>query len=121
MARILVVDDDEDLRETVAFALRRGQYQVVEAADGREALKQMRQALPDLVLLDLMMPRLDGRGFLAARQADPSLASVPVVIMSAWHREAQTLREQGHVQAVLRKPFSTAELLRTVNRLLAED
>jgi signal transduction histidine kinase len=80
---VLVVDDDADSRRVAAGFLAEARARVREAADGESALAAMRRAIPDVVVLDLMMPVLDGFGVLAAMHADPRLARIPVVVLSA--------------------------------------
>src|SRR5688500_10739911 len=79
---VLVVDDDEDIRETVADVLRDAGYTVRVAADGSEALVEMRDCAPCVVLLDLMMPRIDGWQVVEEMRRDPELAEIPVCIVS---------------------------------------
>ena len=114
VARILVVDDDLDIRETLAEAMVLGGYLVSAAADGKVALEQARLNRPDLILLDLMMPVMSGWDFLKARRGEPPLASIPVVVVTAaFDREVE-----GAVE-VLQKPFDLARLLKIVARLCA--
>lgn len=112
--RILVVDDDETIRRLVSLILNRAGYAVVLAADGREALQQIEAARPDLVVLDLMMPVLDGWGVLAhlRRMSDPP----PVVILSAAGDRRRALRE-GATEC-LSKPFGFGHFVETCARVL---
>src|SRR5260370_17182715 len=89
---ILVIDDDRELCEGLAEYLSIQGYAVQYATNGREALRLLAdsQNRPALVLLDLMMPVLDGWGFLAARRRDPRLADLPVIILSGCHDVTQT-------------------------------
>ena len=80
---MLVVDDDADSRRVAARFLSDAKLDVREAADGETALVAMRRAVPDVIVLDLMMPVLDGFGVLAAMRADPLLVDVPVVVLTA--------------------------------------
>ena len=83
-ANILVVDDDADLRQTLQLLLDDSGYRVTAAASGQAALDQLLAgARPDLILLDLMMPEMNGWQFLERARADASLAAIPVVIMTA--------------------------------------
>lgn len=116
---ILVVDDDADVRGSTALALGLGGYDVLGAADGQEALDGLRRGpRPDLILLDLEMPGMDGWGFRREQLRDPALASIPVVLCSAvWDlpQHARTLQ----AVAWLKKPFSIDRLLDTVEKLCA--
>jgi DNA-binding response OmpR family regulator len=112
--RILVVDDDRDIRETLAEAMAHAGYLVNAAPDGKVALEQARLNLPNLILLDLMMPVMSGWDFLMARRGVPALASVPVVVVSAAFD-----REVDGAAMVLQKPFDLSGLLAIVARLCA--
>ncbi len=115
--RVLVVDDDEPIRNVVADVLSDEGYDVSLAVDGSEALTSCRESCPDLILLDLNMPGVDGRGFLAAYRLQEG-RHAPVVVFSAVsnaHREARDIVADGF----LRKPFLIADLAATVRRHLA--
>jgi len=101
---ILIVDDDPAVRATLGRALRRDGWRVVEAGDGREALEKLRRLRPRLILLDLIMPRLDGFEVMEALARDEALARIPVVVVTArdlTRDEAERLR--GHVEKVFKK------------------
>jgi CheY-like chemotaxis protein len=113
---ILVVEDESALRKTTAAALRLSGHTVVGADNGRQALVQVEEQRPDLVLLDLHMPEMDGWEFLRHLRAEARLADVPVVVMSAAPRiDAAAL----DAQAVFTKPFDLDELLAAVDELCA--
>src|SRR5262245_22552685 len=97
---ILVVEDDADTRESLRAVLEVARYDVRTASNGREALEVLaRIEAPGLILLDLMMPVMSGFEFLAARREDAALERIPVVIVSAWRREAEkTKGAQGFIQ-----------------------
>lgn len=108
---VLVVDDDVSIRKMIVAALRRdGITTFYEASNGREALDSMSRDHPDVVVLDLMMPILSGWDVLQARQKDPALSRIPVVIVSA-SRDAQIAEavDKG-ICAFLPKPFDIATL-----------
>src|SRR5438067_1467898 len=108
--RILLVDDDASLRAVVAETLRGEGYAVDEASDGAEALEQLRAAPPDLVLLDLAMPVVDGHGFIAAWHAQENRGDIPIIILSATPALPDAPQEAG-VKAILLKPFDVGVLL----------
>ncbi len=113
--RILVVDDNPDVREYVASLLAT-RWQVETAANGALALEAVRAARPDLVLTDVIMPRLDGFGLLRALKDDPNTRTIPVIMLSA--RSAEEARVQGlnaGADDYLPKPFGVHELLARVN------
>ena len=109
-----MIDDDEAIRDALAQVLTEDGYLVATADNGQTGLEKLRNGvLPSVILLDLMMPVMDGRAFLAARRADAKLAAIPVIIVTADARamqEASTL----DAQAILNKPLSLAILLETV-------
>jgi PAS domain S-box-containing protein len=114
LSRILLVDDNADMREYVQRLLS-GQYEVVPVADGESALKSAREKSPDLILSDIMMPRLDGFELLRAVRADEDLKSIPVILLSA--RAGEDSRVGGlkaGADDYLVKPFSARELLARV-------
>jgi CheY-like chemotaxis protein len=112
--RILVVDDDADIREALVCTLQAGGYRADGAGNGREALDQLRRDdRPQLILLDLMMPVMDGWQFRQAQRQDPDLAPIPVVIISA---DIQNRAAYLGAADYLRKPFDWDNLLATVER-----
>ncbi|MBT9558034.1 MAG: response regulator [Myxococcales bacterium] len=118
---ILVVDDDEDIREVVRATLQdMAGYRVVVAASGHEAVDVARQENPDLVLLDAVMPVLSGLATLQRLRDDPTLASLPVVFMTAnvGARDRARYTASGAVGVVV-KPFDPLSLLEQVAALLS--
>jgi CheY-like chemotaxis protein len=120
MKRILLVDDSRVTRELVKVYLIAKDVELVEAADGVEALERVRASPPDLVLADLRMPRLDGLGLCAALREDPRTRAVPVVILtsSGDPDTARRARAAG-AREVLKKPIQPAPLIEAVNRHIA--
>jgi PAS domain S-box-containing protein len=117
-ARIVLADDNADMRAYVTDLLA-PYYRIEAVADGERALAAARRALPDLIISDVMMPRLDGFGLLRAVRADPALQSVPVVFLSA--RAGEEARIEGldaGADDYLVKPFSARELLARIGALL---
>jgi CheY-like chemotaxis protein len=118
MPQILVVEDDEAIRGLVSEVLRDDGYQVSEASNGLEALAQLRLQRPDLIVLDLMMPVMDGWTFVEECHAHSDCVDVPIVVTSASHdlpRTAERLRNFG-VRTCLAKPFDVDGLLALVER-----
>jgi DNA-binding response OmpR family regulator len=108
--RVLVVDDEAPLRELIIVALG-DTFRCEEAADGETALAQLREAPPDLVFLDLMLPDCSGIDVLREMRADPILRNVAVVVVSAWQRpEDVTLALENGADRFLAKPFLVDEL-----------
>jgi two-component system chemotaxis response regulator CheY len=114
---VLVVDDDVEIRHVVGDILQFGGYQVELAADGEQALAQISATRPDAILLDLMMPVMDGWTFLQHCRADPHTRARPVVVLSVHANLGDTASEL-QVQGVLAKPFELADLLSTVEHVL---
>ena len=83
MSRLLIIEDDLETRDALVTFFQLEGYDVACAADGREGLVAARQHHPDVIILDLMMPRMDGWGFRAAQKRDDSIAAIPVVVVSA--------------------------------------
>uniref|UniRef100_UPI001F55F51B GGDEF domain-containing protein n=1 Tax=Anaeromyxobacter oryzisoli TaxID=2925408 RepID=UPI001F55F51B len=116
--RLLVADDEPDAREALSLALE-PDYEVLTAADGLEAVELARAERPDVVLLDLTMPRLDGLQALERLRADPATAEIPVIFVSAHGEDAVKVRSLDLGAAdYLQKPFSERELRARVERTL---
>ncbi len=117
---VLVVDDDAEVREVVRRALERLGVEVLEAADGRQALALVASHDPQLVLLDLMMPELDGFGFLEELRRDEAHQDLPVVVLTAKDlSEADRRRLYGAVHAILEKgSYGASRLLEEIRPLI---
>jgi len=110
--RILIVDDEDDIREVAQVSLELvGQYEVLTASSGRDGVARARTAQPDAILLDVMMPDLDGPGTLAQLRADPATRDIPVVFLTAKTQQAERARlaELG-AAGILVKPFDPLKL-----------
>ena len=117
---ILSVDDERDVTELVAFHLSRAGYEVVTAASGREALDSVQMRKPDLIVLDLMLPDIDGFGVCEILRRQPATATIPIVILTAWAtNDARHLGLELGALDYLTKPFSPKELVQRVARLLS--
>lgn len=116
--RVLVVDDNKVIRQLIRVNLELEGLEVVTAADGAECLDVVHQVRPDVVTLDVVMPRLDGLRTAARLRADPRTRDMPLAIVSACsHPEIEAGLEVG-VDAFLSKPFDPAELVRVVGQLV---
>ncbi|WP_258198826.1 response regulator [Streptomyces sp. A244] len=116
--RVLVVDDNKVIRQLIRVNLELEGLEVVTAADGAECLDVVHQVRPDVVTLDVVMPRLDGIRTAARLRADPRTRDMPLAIVSACgHHEVEAGLEAG-VDAFLAKPFEPAELVRMVRQLV---
>jgi len=112
-----VVDDDQSIREIVADVLELLGCAVHEAANGEEALEQVAATSPHVILLDYMMPIMDGRSFGLALRNHPQQAGLPIVLMSAA-REAEEVCHAIGARACLRKPFDIDELAEIVQDIV---
>ncbi|HVN29284.1 MAG TPA: response regulator [Candidatus Binataceae bacterium] len=115
--KILLIEDDADLADAIAEILAIEGYRIVYASDGMAALALLSETdLPDLILLDLMMPKMNGWEFRAAQQSDQRLARIPVVVLSATGERARPI----DATRIVRKPVSLETLLATVRELTSE-
>lgn len=121
MARILIAEDEPDIRELVAFMLRFAGYEVLSASNGEEAVQTASREIPDLILMDVRMPRMTGYDACRVMKANPDLHDVPVVFLSAKGQESeiQTGLEAGAEEYLL-KPFSPDELTNRVRMILSK-
>lgn len=121
MARILVVEDDHVIRELLVVNLTMEGHEVVTAADGSEALAMIDDERPDVVLLDMMLPGVDGWEVTARVKGDPATSAIPIVALSARAMQADIDRgtEVG-VDHYVTKPFDPIELMRLVDDLVTE-
>ena len=120
MTKVLVVEDEEDIRELVVFKLSSAGFDVSTACDGEEGLIKAKQLRPDLVLLDWMMPRLNGLDTAVAMRADPELASIPLIVLTAKSQERDIERGfSAGIDDYIVKPFSPKELLSRIEAVLA--
>jgi CheY-like chemotaxis protein len=118
LGRVLVVDDDEVIRQLIAVNLQLEGFEVLTAVDGQDCLERVRDIAPDVITLDVMMPRLDGWVTAVKLRDDPLTRDIKVVMITARAQEHDIRR--GHeigVDAYVTKPFDPAELIRTVRNL----
>lgn len=117
--KILVVDDEPDIVELIGFNLRAEGYDVITAANGREALDQARSSLPDLIVLDLMLPEMDGLTVCELLHHLPSTSPIPVILLTAWKSELTRLigLDTG-AKEYITKPFSPRDLVQRIKNTL---
>ena len=117
--KILVVDDEADAVELIAFNLNQAGFEVIEAADGNEAIQKARSQLPDLILLDLMLPEIDGLSACKLLRADVNTAHIPIIMVTAKAAEVdRILGLEFGADDYVTKPFSPRELILRVKNLL---
>ena len=119
MAKILIAEDERDIRDLITFTLTFAGYQVVAAANGEEALQKARLEFPDLIMMDVRMPKMTGYEACIEMKKDKTIQHIPVVFLSAKGQDAEvnTGLEAGAVEYIL-KPFSTEQLVEKVKELL---
>ena len=117
--KILVIDDEPDAVELVEFNLKSAGYDVVTATDGEEALKKTRAVLPNLIVLDLMLPEVDGTEVCKILRRDPKTSAIPIIMLTAKAAEIdRVLGLELGADDYVTKPFSPRELVLRVKRLL---
>ncbi len=119
--RILVVDDEIYIVHILDFSLGMEGYEVVTALDGEEALQKVKEGVPDLIVLDIMMPKMDGYETCKALKADEATKNVPVILLSAKGRnvDMQTGYDVG-ADDYITKPFSPRKLVDRINAMLGQ-
>ena len=126
MPYILIVDDDPDILEGILTILESQPYRLATARDGKKCMEMIAQDTPDLLILDLLMPRMDGWGVIREMKSEPRFASIPIMILTTVIEDASRRRyelETGvsmKVQDYIEKPISPAELLRRVDQVLKQ-
>jgi two-component system alkaline phosphatase synthesis response regulator PhoP len=121
MAKILIAEDERDIRDLVAFTLRFAGHEVFAASNGEEAVELAPKVNPDLILMDVRMPRMTGYEACKALKANPELKDIPVVFLSAKGQESE--RQQGieaGAEEYLLKPFAPDQLSLQIKAILAK-
>ncbi len=117
---VLIAEDEPHIVESLSFVLELEGYAVRAALDGEAALRELRSSAPDLLILDLMLPRLNGFEVLKTAKADPTLRQIPVIVLTA-KGQAQDRRmvEEIGAEGFMTKPFSNREIVQRVRELAA--
>jgi two-component system alkaline phosphatase synthesis response regulator PhoP len=121
---ILIVDDDPDILEGILMILETQPYRLATARDGKKCMEMIKEELPDLLILDLLMPRMDGWGVIREMRSEPKFAQVPIMILTTVIEDASRRRyelETGmamDVQEYIRKPVKPLELIQLVEKLI---
>jgi DNA-binding response OmpR family regulator len=120
--KILIVDDEQNIVTSLEFLMKREGFQVAVANDGETALRMLAELLPDLVLLDVMMPKKSGFEVCQAIRANPGWKATKVIMLTAKGRETEMAKGLAlGADAYMTKPFSTRDLIARVRKLLEED
>lgn len=117
--KILIVDDEEDLVEMLTFRLRAADYDVVSARDGREGLEKAKTEKPDLIILDVMMPKMDGYHVCRTLKSDNAYKNIPIIMLTAKVLDGD--KKAGEIAGAddyITKPFDGGELLAKIKKLL---
>ncbi len=121
MAKILIAEDERDIRDLVAFTLRFAGHEVVAASNGEEAVQMAPKENPDLILMDVRMPRMTGYEACRVLKADPKLKDIPVVFLSAKGQESEIqIGLEAGAEEYLLKPFAPDQLTERVKMILAK-
>lgn len=116
--RVLIADDEPNIVESLSFVLGRGGFEVSAVLDGESALERLRRDPPDVVILDVMLPRLSGFEVLKQVREDPALRAIPIVILTAKGQAHDRRTAEGlGVAGFVTKPFSNREIVELVQRL----
>jgi DNA-binding response OmpR family regulator len=120
---ILIADDDSDILETLTFRLEQRGFRVVQAHDGEEAIEAFRASAPDLVILDVMMPKENGYRVAKMIKEEKTFRKIPVILLTARNLEAHPEREKmfmdfSRADEVVYKPFEMEKLIESITKLL---
>ena len=117
-SKILIVDDDEDLQVLYGLFLQGESFKIARAHNGKEALEQVEKECPDLIVLDMIMPVMDGEEFLEKLSSEKKAKDIPVIIASVNDKLPQRLFEKSNVYATLKKPFTIETLVGKIRQAL---
>jgi DNA-binding response OmpR family regulator len=117
--RILIIDDEADLVDMLSLRLQANDYEVITAADGQEGLDKARKEKPDLIILDLMLPKMDGYKVCRMLKFDEKFKQIPIILFTARAQESDVrLGEEVGADAYLTKPFEPDVLLAKMKELI---
>lgn len=118
--KILIVEDDKFLRELISRKLAKENYETVEAIDGEEGITKAKEEKPDLILLDLILPTIDGFEVLAKIKAEPTLSHIPVIILSnlGQREDVEKGLELGAVDYLIKAHFTPGEIIDKIRKIL---
>ncbi|MEO8204255.1 MAG: response regulator [Betaproteobacteria bacterium] len=120
-ARILIAEDNRNIVESLSFVLEREGFEVVAALDGEDAMRQLRAARPATMILDLMLPRMNGFEVLKLVKSDAALASLPVIVLTAkGQAQDRRMAEEIGVDEFMTKPFSNSDIVAAVRRVTGQ-
>jgi len=120
MKKILIIEDDKFLRELIVQKLTKEGYETSEAVDGEQGIKKVKEEKPDIVLLDLILPGIDGFEVLSQKKEDPSVAQIPVIILSNLGQKEDVERglKLGAVDYLIKAHFTPGEIIEKIKNAL---
>lgn len=118
-SRIMIVEDDEDLHVLYGLYLQGQDYNISRAFNGQEALALLEKERPDLIILDMIMPVMDGETFFTRLRTEKKITDIPVIIASVNDKIPQKMLNLGNVHCILRKPFRIEALLQEIRSALS--
>jgi two-component system, OmpR family, alkaline phosphatase synthesis response regulator PhoP len=117
--KILIVEDEPDVLKTIKMGVEMENFEVIEATDGMEALSKVRQEQPNLIILDLMLPKMDGYKVCSLLKHDKKYMNIPVIVLTAKAQEKdEKLAKKSGADLYLTKPVSIEKVIQEINRLL---
>ena len=119
--KIMIVDDDEDLHTLYGLYLQGESFDIVRAFNGKDALDKVEQENPDLIVLDMIMPVMDGEEFFTKLRTEKKMLNVPVIIASVNEKIPQKLFELGNIYTTLKKPFTIETLVTKIREALSKN
>lgn len=118
--KILVVEDEPLIVNMVKHRLEKHHFDVVEAFEGEEGLEKAKNEKPDLIILDIIMPKMDGYTFVKKLKRDEDTRNIPIIILTAWEKMEDLFLQEG-IKDYLVKPFKAEELLARIHKYLPEE
>jgi two-component system alkaline phosphatase synthesis response regulator PhoP len=119
MKKILIADDEEFIRELIAATINRGDYELVEAKDGIEALDLARKEMPDLIVLDIKMPGIDGFKVCKELKSEPETASIKIIVLTAFGQDEDIRKgKEAGADDYFLKPFNPIDLMNKIDGML---
>jgi len=118
---VLIIDDAVHIRRLVARMLEQAGFNTLEASDGLQGLRILKEQMPDIVTCDLSMPLMDGHEFLMAAKKDPKTQNIPIIVITALGQEGEAAKATAMgASAYLTKPFSSSHLIETIHNQVKE-
>ncbi len=116
--RILIVDDEPDLLEVISIRLKKSGFEIIQGKDGKEALDLTRQMLPDLIIIDVYLPYINGDEVVRIIKADEALKHIPIILISATLKSISEKFQNCGANTYKTKPFESEDLINTIKQLI---